>query len=211
MLGEISRLSQRISVSVHDFYDEASAAGALGIDRIPGIAIRGQANRTLRFSGIPLGTLFPTFIDTLIDASRPSVDLKADTLRQLKRLKEDVSVWVFAHPSCPHSPAVARLAFKLALASPRLIVEVIEVVEFPAMVERLDLSATPTTLLGERLALTGAVDEATLVQAVLRVAEGKPVASSEFKTGAASALQFQQQQQSLQRPATTAGGIYLPR
>ena len=212
MLDEISHLSPRISLSIHELADESRVAAELGVDKVPGIVVRGQANRPVRFAGIPAGSQFPDFIDTIIEASRGSADLKPETLRQLKKLKDEVTLQVFVVPGCPHSPAVARLAFKLGLQSPHVKAEVIEVTEFPSLAQRLGLRATPTTLIDQRLLIAGALDETTMLHAIFKAADGKPIAANEFKPGPATPLQLVSQEQASQsRPATTASGLILPR
>jgi glutaredoxin-like protein len=210
MLEELSHLSPRISLTVHELSDDTKAAAELGVDKVPGIAIRGQANRTVRFSGIPAGAQFPGFIDTIIDASQASVELKPETARQLKKLKDDVTVQVFVTPACRHSPQLARTALKLGLFSNRLKVEVVEVSEYPALAERLGIRATPVTFINERLLIPGALDEAALLRAISKVLESKPLVTSDFEPGPATPLPAPQQQAQA-RPATTAGGIILPR
>lgn len=209
MLEEIAHLSPRVALTVHELAAAPRAAAELGVDKVPGTVIRGAANRPVRFAGIPAGGQFPGFIDTIIDASSQTVELKAETVRQLKKVKEDVRLQVLVAPVCQHSPGLARLALKLGLHSPRIQVEVIEAVEFPALVERLGIRATPATVLNDKVLLPGAMDEITLLQAILRVAEGNPLSMSDFKPGPVTMLPVPPQEQ--QRPATTGSGIILPR
>jgi len=209
MLEEIARLSPRIALSMHELAEEPRAAAELGVDKVPGIAVRGQANRTLRFSGIPAGSQFPGFIEMLIEASAPPSGLQAATLKQLRKLKDDVSLQVFVTPVCSHSPGVARAAFRLGLNSPRIAVEVIEAVEFPALTQRLGIQATPAVLIGGRVLITGSLDEAALVSAVLRVADGHAAPPAGPRPGPFTPLPQPEQAQA--RPATTASGLILPR
>lgn len=210
MLEEISRLSGRIDLRIRDLAGEPAIAAELGIDKVPGIVVRGQANRPVRYAGIPAGNEFPGFIDTIIDASSGAVTLKAESVRQLRKLKDDVRLQVFVSPMCPHSPQTARLAFKLALQSSRVWVEVVEVVEFPALVEGLGIEVTPSTVINDTLVLPGAQDEASLLAAIFKVLEGKALSASEFKPRPATPVQVQrpQQRQGLQ---ATPSGIILPR
>ena len=99
MLEELAALSDKITLTVREFSQEREAAAKLGIDRIPGMVIRGAANRPLKFYGIPAGHEFPGLIDDIVDASRGKVDLKLETVRALKKLKSDVSIQVFVTPT----------------------------------------------------------------------------------------------------------------
>ncbi len=99
LLEELASLSERIALTIHELSDSPQEAAALGVDRVPGIVIRGQANRPLRFFGIPSGSEFPGFIESLVDASRGSVELKPETVKQLRKVKSDVHVQVFVTPT----------------------------------------------------------------------------------------------------------------
>jgi glutaredoxin-like protein len=209
MLEEIAHLSPRVALTLHDLAEQPRAAAELGVDKAPGIAVRGQANRTLRFSGFPAGNQFPGFVEMLIEASSPPSGLQAATLKQLRKLRDDVSLQVFVTPACSHSPGVARTAFRVGLNSPHVSVEVIEAVEFPALTQRLGVQATPAALIGGKVLVTGSLDEAALVSALLRVAEGTATLPANLKPGPATPLPLPEQAQT--RPATTASGLILPR
>jgi alkyl hydroperoxide reductase subunit AhpF len=212
MLDEIAHLRTRISFSLHDIDVDSKLAAELGVDKVPGIAIRGAANRVLRFSGFPFGGQFPPFIDAIIDsAATTAAGLKPETQRQLKKLKDDVRLQLLVSPACPYSPAMAAIAYRLGLASSRIHIEVIEAAEFPGPVQRLGVTATPVTLIDDRLLLPGAIDEAALLQAVFRVVDGKPLAAADFKSGPTTPLPQPQSASDQSRPLTSAGGIILPR
>ena len=205
LLEEMAALGERIALTVHELSEATKLAAELGVDRAPGIVIRGQANRPVRFFGIPSGNEFPGFVETLIDAARGSVDLKPETVKQLRKIKSDVRVRVFVTPTCPYCPALARTAHKLALQSPRVKVDVIEISEFPTLSQRYGIRAVPTTVIGDKVLLPGAMDETVLLQSIMRVAEGKTIATGESKPGSSSALPSPQAGQ------TSGAGLILPR
>ena len=203
LLEELAALSDRISLSLHELASAGALAKELGVDKVPGIVVRGGANRPVRFFGIPAGNEFAGFIETLIDAARSSVDLRPETAKQLRKLKSDARLQVFVTPTCPYCPALARTALKLGLASARVKADVVEASEFPALVQRYAIRAVPTTVINDKLILAGAMDEAALVQQIFRTVEGKAVAAG-TAAGAATAL-------SAAAPAAGAGGLVLPR
>ncbi len=99
MLEELAALNDKIKLTVHEFRDAREAASRLGVDKIPGIVIRGPANRAIKFYGMPTGHEFPGLIDNIVDASRGKVDLAPETVRRLKKLKQDVSIQVLVTPT----------------------------------------------------------------------------------------------------------------
>jgi glutaredoxin-like protein len=182
LFTEIASLSDRISLNVHDFYADPKAAEALGVDGIPATVFSGARNRRMRFFGIPTGAMFTPFLETLIDVARGDEGLQPESVRQLKKIRDEVILQVLLTPVCEHSPAVARTAFRIAQQNPKVKVDVIEVTEFPAFIQVYGIQATPVVVIDvgreAPLVLAGAMDEATLVDCLLRAVAGRPVANS---------------------------------
>jgi alkyl hydroperoxide reductase subunit AhpF len=99
MLEELAALSDKIKLTIHEFVEAREAAAKLGVDKIPGIVIRGPANRAVKFYGIPSGHEFPGLVESIVDASRGKVDLAQETVKRLKKLKEDVAIQVLVTPT----------------------------------------------------------------------------------------------------------------
>jgi glutaredoxin-like protein len=189
LLKELSALSEKISLNVHEFSESLEEAGRLQVDKVPGTVVRGALNRPLRFFGVPGGQQFPAFIEAMIDASRGKVDLATETARQLRKLQNTVALQVFVTPTCPHCPEISRLAQKMALESPRLSAAVVEISEFPRLAERHRLQAVPTVIIEERVALVGAMSETELVDWIVQCARGKALVGPPAPLGASSPLE----------------------
>lgn len=98
LLGELSALSDKISLDIHDFYEESDHAAKLKIHRIPAVLFEGLARGNVRFFGIPAGLGFPAFVDDLFDVSRGVTSLSEDSRASLGTLKKDVHIQVFTTP-----------------------------------------------------------------------------------------------------------------
>lgn len=99
LVEEVASLSDRITLTVHEFADEPEAARKFGIERVPGIVIRGQLNRPLKFYGIPAGNEFANFIETIVLASQSDPGVARETVRRLKKLRRPVTAVVFVTPT----------------------------------------------------------------------------------------------------------------
>lgn len=66
---------------------------------------------------------------------------------------------------------MARAAFQIALVNPQVRAEVIEVNEFPELAQRYGVRAVPLTVINDRFAIPGMVDERVLVDQVLKAAQ----------------------------------------
>src|SRR5262249_19705899 len=53
LLEEVSALSDKVKLSVHEFASARDEAAALGIDRVPAFVFKGAAKGSVRFFGIP--------------------------------------------------------------------------------------------------------------------------------------------------------------
>jgi alkyl hydroperoxide reductase subunit AhpF len=205
LLLELAALSPRISLTQQDIDAEPEAAAALGVDRAPGIVVRGQANRPLRFFGIPGSNQFVGFVETLIDAARPAIELKPEVTKHLRKLKSDVSLQVMVAPGCPYSPALARAAMRFGLHSVHVKTSVVEINEYAALIQRYGVRAVPLTIIDNRVAIPGALDEATLAENLLLVAEGKQA------IGGGPVTPLAQQQNEPRQQRTSASGLIIPR
>ncbi len=65
---------------------------------------------------------------------------------------------------------MARAAYQMSLASPKVQAEVIEVNEFPELGERYGVRAVPLTVIADKVAIPGAVHESVLVEQVVKAA-----------------------------------------
>jgi glutaredoxin-like protein len=207
MLEELAALSPRVSVTMHDYEDGDKAAAALGVDNVPAIVLRGQANRPVRYFGMPSGAQWPGFVETLFETASGVVQLQPATVTALKKLRSDVILKVLITPACPYSAVMARLAFKLALQSVRVKTDVIEVAEFPQLIAQIGAAVVPITVINDEYATPGVLEEADLVQALLAAAEGKEV-SATSKPGTVTQLVPPQAQA---EPRTSPSGLYIPR
>jgi len=179
LLQELASLSDLISLRVHIWRAADEERKQFGIERIPATVLRGQDSAIFKFYGLPGGTEFPTFIESLIDISRGEAQLSPQSTKALRKLKEDITVRVFVTPTCPYCPQMARAVYQLALANPKVHPEVIEVSEFPELAQRYGVRAVPLTIIADKVAIPGAVQEQVLVEQLLKAVQSPALASSE--------------------------------
>jgi thiol-disulfide isomerase/thioredoxin len=202
MLQDLSTLSERVALTVHDIEGDAEDAQKLGVDKIPATVIRGTTNRALRYFGSPSNKQFPVFIETLIAASSGELGLEDETVRHLRKLRSDVSVRVLVTPNCVFSPVMTFNALRFGLQSTRVKVDVIDVSQFPQILRRIGRPVVPLTVVNDTYATPGILSEADMAQAVLQAAEGQDVSVL---------ARPQPRRQAPGGPRRTPGGLILPR
>ncbi len=171
MLQELASLSDFISFRLHYFEDNPPEKATFGIQRVPGIVLRGRGPNYVTFYGMPGGTEFPMFLESIIDVSRNEVLLSEESVQALETIAEDISVRGFVTPTCQYCPAMMRAAFQMAMVSPHIRAEVIEVNEFPELAERYQVRAVPLTVLDDQVAIPGMVNEQDVVKELMKLAK----------------------------------------
>ncbi len=74
----------------------------------------------------------------------------------------------------------------MALESPRIRTDVVEISEFPRLAQRYQVRAVPTTVFNEQVLVTGAMNEETLLEQILKVVESGGLAAGPGQTGAST-------------------------
>jgi glutaredoxin-like protein len=209
MLQELAALSDLISLRVHNIEDEREEAARFGVERIPGIVLRGRDTAMMKLYGMPAGSEFPTFLDSISDVSCKAVLLSPESVKALRKVKEDLRVKVFVAPMCPYSPGPARAAFQMSIANPRVKPEVIQADEFPALAQRYDVKAVPLTVIEERIAVVGAVPEKALVEQVVKAAQSTAAQPSDVR-GPSTPWAPPKAEKGQGEPQRGGGGLILP-
>jgi glutaredoxin-like protein len=156
---EMTTLSDKITVDVYDFVKDAEIAKQYNIDKIPAIALIGKVDYGVRIYGIPYGYELSTLIEGIITVSRGTTDLSEKTKTVLKDIQKPVHIQVFVTLTCPHCPAAAAIAHKLAVQCDMITADVIDATEFPALAQKYGVIGVPKIVLNEKVEFVGAFNE----------------------------------------------------
>jgi glutaredoxin-like protein len=165
----------KLKVEVHDFVKDKAKAEALGIDKIPAVAVLGGngEDRRIRFFGIPAGYEFASLMEAIDMMSRGDSGLTPASKEKLKGLAAPVNLQVFVTPTCPYCPRAVITAFRMAMESERVTASMVEATEFPHLSNRYQVSGVPHTVIGDSpQPMVGAYPEAQAVELVLAAAQG---------------------------------------
>jgi len=179
MLEELAALTDKISLHQHIFEEDKEAVAQYRVEGIPAIVLHVGDRHWLKYYGSPGGHEFVPLVETIVDISRGTNYLSAKIRKRLHKLKKDVRIQVFVTPACPHCSQMARLAYQVALESPRISTEVIEASEFPELGQRYQVRAVPTTVIDDKMSFAGAVPDDLLVDTIERVIQSSPLTAME--------------------------------
>ena len=159
LVQEMAMLSEKIDADVFDFVADAQKAKEYGIDKIPAVAVIGKIDYGVRIYGISYGYELQTLIEAIINVSRGTTDLTDKTKTILKDIKNPVHIQVFVTLTCPHCPAAAAIAHKLAVESDMIRADVIDAQEFPALAQKYGVIGVPKIIINEKVEFVGAFNE----------------------------------------------------
>jgi glutaredoxin len=81
----------------------------------------------------------------------------------LESLEGDTDILLFIGRGCPACPHQVRAVATLALASPKIAVEIVDVMAEPEMAEQYQITTVPTTVVDDELIIVGVVPAAEMV------------------------------------------------
>jgi glutaredoxin-like protein len=164
---EIGALNDKINVEVYDFVADAAKAKEYGIDKIPALAIIGKKDYGVRIYGIPFGYELQTLIEAVVNVSKGKTDISDKTRQILMDVKSPVHIQVFVTLTCPHCPAAAAVAHKLAIESEMVRADTIESSEFPVLAMKYNVIGVPKIIINETVEFVGAFNEDLFAEHVL--------------------------------------------
>jgi glutaredoxin-like protein len=143
----------------------------LGVGRFPGLAVLADGEDTgIRYYGLAWGYELSSLVGAVIETGRPESSLHGSSLAHLDRLERDLAIEVFVTPTCPHCPPAVLLAYRAALASPRVTAAAIEATEFPSLADALNIYSVPAIVVDGVPRYDGAVPEGVFFQRLLEYA-----------------------------------------
>lgn len=167
LVQELETLNSKIKTEIYDFVSDAAKAKEYGINKIPALAIIGKKDYGVRIYGIPYGYELQTLIEAIINVSKGKTDLSDKTKQILTEVKSPVHIQVFVTLTCPHCPAAASVAHKLAIESEMVKADVIESSEFPDLAVKYNVIGVPKIIINETVEFVGAFNEDLFAEHVL--------------------------------------------
>jgi len=99
MLEEVSALSEKISLEVHDFVADAEKAKQYGVDKIPATVILGDGDYGMRYYGVPAGYEFNALIQDIRDVGKRDHGLSEEVMAELAKIDQPVHLQVITIPT----------------------------------------------------------------------------------------------------------------
>lgn len=168
LLEEVAALSDKLTLEIVDVKADRARAESFGIDMIPATIVMDEEDRGIRIYGIPSGYEYVSLLGAVLDVSRGTTSLAAETRAALKAISKSVHIQVFVTPTCAFCSAAVRLAHQFALESPFVRADMIESMEFPDLADEFQVRGVPKIVVNGTVQFEGAVPEAVFLENVLK-------------------------------------------
>jgi glutaredoxin-like protein len=99
ILEEISGLSEKLPLEVHDFVAEADLAKKYGVDKIPATVILGDKDYGIHFYGVPAGYEFNVLVEDIVDVGKRDPKLSKEVIAELDKVDRPVHMQVLISPT----------------------------------------------------------------------------------------------------------------
>jgi alkyl hydroperoxide reductase subunit F len=140
----------------------------------------------IRFSGIPGGHEFNSFVLALLHISGTPIKLDDSLKDIIGGIDEELKFEVFMSLSCHNCPDVVQALNQFSAINPKISVETIDGGLYPELVEERNIQGVPTVFLNGKVFANGKVDPSVLVTKLM---EAKPEAVKKNAGGTKLPLQ----------------------
>lgn len=163
--GEKSAQTRELLTEIAELHDMVSARFDGTHDRTPSFIIRraSDADKWVRFAGLPMGHEFTSLVLALLWAGGHPPKVDADLVEQVRSLEGDYEFEMFFSLSCHNCPDVVQALTLMALENPHVTATLIEGGTFQEEVEARDILAVPATFLNGEVFYNGKMELAEIL------------------------------------------------
>ncbi len=172
---EKSRQTRALIEQIASLHDLVTARFDGTDARKPSFVIRraSDAEKWVRFAGLPMGHEFTSLVLALLWAGGHPPKVDADLIEQVRALEGDFHFEMFFSLSCHNCPDVVQALTLMALENPRITATLIEGGTFQSEVEARDIMAVPATFLNGEPFYNGKMEMAEILAKLDKNADAK--------------------------------------
>ncbi|MBX7536293.1 alkyl hydroperoxide reductase subunit F [Qipengyuania sp. GH1] len=172
---EKSRQTRELLEEISALHDMVSASFDGTDERKPSFVIRraSDAEKWVRFAGLPMGHEFTSLVLALLWAGGHPPKVDADLLEQVRGLEGDFNFEMYFSLSCHNCPDVVQALTLMALENPRVTATLIEGGTYQDEVDARDVMAVPATFLNGEPFYNGKMELAEILAKVDTGADAK--------------------------------------
>ena len=167
ILEEISSISDKIHLNCYDFDKDSDAVEKYQINKLPATIIEGSKDFGIRYFGVPGGYLVSSLVEDVIQISKDESELSNQSKKKLEKINQPLYLMIFVTPTSPYCPALANISHRLSIENEYISADVIDITTFPHLAMRYQVVDVPFTVVNEKIAIEGALDEHDFVDRII--------------------------------------------
>ncbi|MBV7265993.1 alkyl hydroperoxide reductase subunit F [Erythrobacter ani] len=173
--GAKSAQTRELLTEIAELHDMVTASFDGTHDRKPSFIIRraSDANKWVRFAGLPMGHEFTSLVLALLWAGGHPPKVDADLIEQVRALEGDYDFEMFFSLSCHNCPDVVQALTLMALENTHITATLIEGGTFQNEVEERGVLAVPATFLNGESFFNGKMELAEILSKLDSGADAK--------------------------------------
>ena len=175
VLEELTSVDSKLELEIHNFDAEKDVVEKYKVEMVPATILLSEDGKDhgIRFYGVPSGHEFGTLIQDIITVSKGKPQLSEESIQKLQAFEEPIRISVFVTPTCPYCPRAVLMAHNMAIASDRIVGEMIEANEYWELSEKFGVSSVPHIVVNRDPSkfFVGAYPEKEFINEVLRIAK----------------------------------------
>ena len=173
--SEKSRQTRQLIEQIASLHDLVTARFDGSDARKPSFVIRraSDAEKWVRFAGLPMGHEFTSLVLALLWAGGHPPKVDADLIEQVRALEGDYHFEMFFSLTCHNCPDVVQALTLMALENPRITATLIEGGTFQSEVEARDIMAVPATFLNGEPFYNGKMELAEILSKLDKNADAR--------------------------------------
>ena len=163
---EKSRQTRELLEEIAALHDLVSVDLGGDDERKPSFIIRraSDAEKWVRFAGLPMGHEFTSLVLALLWAGGHPPKVEEDLLEDIRRIEQDLEFEMFFSLSCHNCPDVVQALTLMALENSRITATLIDGGAFKDEVEARDIMAMPATFLNGESFYNGKIELAQILE-----------------------------------------------
>jgi alkyl hydroperoxide reductase subunit F len=122
----------------------------------------------IRFSGIPGGHEFNSFVLAALNASGTPLKLDESIQQMVKAVQAELNFEVFISLSCHNCPDVVQVLNQFALLNPNIKTEMIDGGLYPQLIEDRNIQGVPSVYLNGEVFANGKIDQAVILEKLIQ-------------------------------------------
>ena len=171
LLREVSALTDKVRLVLLDVGKDVERVRLFNVDKYPATIPMTTKDHRIRFYGVTAGMEFSSLLEAILMVSTGISGLEPEIEKLVRSIAKDAHIQVLVSLTCPYCPRMVRLAHQFAFLNDHVRADMVEVSEFPDIIEKYSVKGVPRTVINEVHIFDGLVPVGRFFMEVLKAVD----------------------------------------